>query len=179
MGRGTISNDNPSLTTRLVDGPNPQPVIVDSDLRCPLDCKLLTHSSCVRPIIFGIVQGGIEERQKKLESLGATVYLLEPASQMGGHGRVPLDAVFEKLFEVGYKSVMVEGGARILSSILECHRSMVDALVITIAPAFVGGLNAIKNPIVTTNDNLSRMCLQDTFVLESDIIACYGLKGLL
>ena len=41
VGIGTVLADNPLLNVRLVEGKNPQPVIVDSQLRFPLDANLL------------------------------------------------------------------------------------------------------------------------------------------
>ncbi len=41
VGIGTILADNPRLTVRHANGDSPQPVIVDSRLRFPLDAKVL------------------------------------------------------------------------------------------------------------------------------------------
>ena len=43
VGIGTILADNPRLNVRLAVGPHPQPVILDSQLRFPLDAKLLQN----------------------------------------------------------------------------------------------------------------------------------------
>ncbi|OUM60500.1 hypothetical protein PIROE2DRAFT_13739 [Piromyces sp. E2] len=50
IGIGTLLNDNPQLNVRQLSGfnnggnvRNPQPVILDSKLRFPLDCKLLNN----------------------------------------------------------------------------------------------------------------------------------------
>ena len=43
VGIGTILADNPQLTVRYLKGKDPQPVIVDSRLRCPLDARVLRH----------------------------------------------------------------------------------------------------------------------------------------
>ncbi len=45
VGIGTILADNPSLTVRYAAGKNPQPVILDSSLRFPLNANLLYQES--------------------------------------------------------------------------------------------------------------------------------------
>ena len=45
VGIGTVLSDNPRLTVRLVNGQNPRPIVVDSQLRIPLNCKLYNENS--------------------------------------------------------------------------------------------------------------------------------------
>ena len=44
VGIGTVLADNPSLTVRLVEGHHPQPIILDTNLRTPLDATLAGRS---------------------------------------------------------------------------------------------------------------------------------------
>jgi riboflavin biosynthesis pyrimidine reductase len=48
------------------------------------------------------------------------------------------------LAELGLNSLMVEGGASVITSFLA--QGLVDNLVLTIAPVFIGGLWAIEAP---------------------------------
>ena len=57
-------------------------------------------------------------------------------------GRLDLRIVLEALEFNGYRSLMVEGGARVIASFLEAR--LADQAVITIAPVWVGGLNAVE-----------------------------------
>lgn len=47
VGRGTIDADNPSLTVRLVRGPNPHPIVIDTHLAMRTDGKLMARNPVV------------------------------------------------------------------------------------------------------------------------------------
>ena len=135
IGIGTALSDDPQLSVRLVDGQQPQPVVVDSQLRLPLTAKLFTQPRL--PWIFTTPEAS-EKRQQALEAQGARVIRVE-ATQ---NGTVSLTAVLDFLYEAGLETVMVEGGARIITGFLVAK--LVDHMVITIAPKILGGLHAIE-----------------------------------
>lgn len=135
VGIGTVLADDPRLSVRLVEGSNPQPVIVDSHLRCPLDAKLFKNEKA--PWI-ATTEDADRRRQAALESAGARV-LRVPAE---GNGHVDIRRLLSLLAQLGVQSLMVEGGAAIISSFLAAR--LVDRLIVTIAPMLVGGLNAFE-----------------------------------
>jgi len=135
IGIGTALADDPQLSVRLVEGPQPQPVVVDCYLRLPLTAKLFNHER--PPWIFTTLDAS-EEKQKALEAQGARVVRLPAISE----GKVSLTAVLDYLYEEGLQTVMVEGGARIITSFLVAK--LVDHMVVTIAPKILGGLNAVE-----------------------------------
>ena len=136
VGIETVLADDPALTVRLVAGDNPQPVIVDSQLRTPLDARLLQRSGSAW--IATTTQRAQSPRRQLLEEAGARILTL-PA---GKKGRVDLAALLTCLDTEGIGSLMVEGGARILTSFLE--EGLADYAVITIAPVFLGGYQMIQ-----------------------------------
>jgi 3,4-dihydroxy 2-butanone 4-phosphate synthase/GTP cyclohydrolase II len=121
---------------RLVDGPSPQPVIVDSQLRCPVTARLLAGE--IAPWIATTKRASFE-CQQKLEAAGARVLRLPSTPS----GQVDLRHLLSDIAHLGIRSLMVEGGAAIISSFLADH--LVDRLVVTIAPLLVGGLNAVSH----------------------------------
>lgn len=135
IGIGTALADDPQLSVRLVDGPQAQPIVVDTHLRLPLTAKLFEQSRL--PWIFTLPQAS-EARQQALEAQGARVVRVAATA----NGTVSLTAVLDYLDQAGIQSVMVEGGARIITSFLTAK--LVDYLVVTIAPKFLGGLNALE-----------------------------------
>ncbi|CUS04778.2 Riboflavin-specific deaminase/GTP cyclohydrolase II [Candidatus Promineifilum breve] len=136
VGIGTVLADDPQLTVRLVRGPDPQPVIVDSRLRFPPWAKLLRGER--RPWI-ATTDAADPARQAALEAAGARVIRL-PAVP---NGMVDLTALLAYLARRHMRSVMVEGGATVISNFLAAH--LADRLVLTIAPMILGGLNAVAD----------------------------------
>jgi 3,4-dihydroxy 2-butanone 4-phosphate synthase/GTP cyclohydrolase II len=135
VGIGTVLADNPLLNVRLVEGKDPQPVVVDSQLRFPLEANLLQHHS-LSPWIATSAQAD-DGRQRELEAAGAHVMRLPTMAS----GLVDLSALLYRLGEVGINSVMVEGGARIITNFLT--RRLVDHVVVTVVPRLIGGLHAV------------------------------------
>jgi riboflavin-specific deaminase-like protein len=135
VGIGTILADDPQLTVRLAKGDNPQPVVVDSTLSCPLEAKLLKRKDKFPWI--AATDKAEAKRQTELEKAGAYVIRF-PEDE---NGLVPLLPLVQYLAEKGINSLMVEGGARIIGAFLSA--GLVDQAVITIAPCFEGGLPAV------------------------------------
>jgi 3,4-dihydroxy 2-butanone 4-phosphate synthase/GTP cyclohydrolase II len=135
VGIGTVLADDPQLTVRLVEGKNPRPVVLDSRLRTPLDCRLMGHP--VSPWI-ATLQGADPVKKAQLEARGARVLPLAAGEQ----GRVSLPATLAMLADQGLDSLMVEGGAQVISAFLS--QNLADILVLTIAPVFIGGLRIEK-----------------------------------
>ena len=136
VGIGTVIADDPQLTVRLVRGPDPQPVIVDSRLRFPAWARLLKGER--RPWI-ATTEAADPGRAAALEAAGARVIRL-PADP---GGMVSLPALLAFLHHAHIRSLMVEGGATVISNFLAAH--LADRLVLTIAPMLLGGLNAVAD----------------------------------
>ncbi|HUN21573.1 MAG TPA: RibD family protein [Anaerolineales bacterium] len=134
VGIGTVLSDDPRLTVRLAPGTHPQPVILDSFLRVPLNCKLLTQS---RPWLITTEQADIIRREQ-LRDMGAQVIV----ANRNGHGQVDLADALQQMARRGVRSVMVEGGSTVLTSFLQS--GLIDHLVVTVAPLVLGGLRAVN-----------------------------------
>jgi riboflavin-specific deaminase-like protein len=136
VGAGTIVADDPRLTTRLVEGPSPSRVVVDSTLRLPLSAKLLTDGAA--PTLLATTDRATPERRRVFATAGVDVLVL-PATP---HGRVDLGALLDELGRRGLDSLLVEGGAGLITALLREHR--VRRLVVSIAPIIVGaGIEAV------------------------------------
>ncbi len=129
IGIGTMLADNPSLTVRLVNGRSPQPIVLDSHLRTPIQYKVQN------PWIITTQQAD-STREQALTATGATIC----RGATNKNGRIDLDALLTLLHQKGIHSLMVEGGAEIITSFLTEQQS--NRLIVTIAPTFLGGLHS-------------------------------------
>ena len=137
IGIGTVLSDDPQLTARYYEGSNPRPVIVDSQLRTPVDAQLLVNPP-VQPII-ATTEAASEERIRELKDAGAKI-LVVPARD---DGRADLNSLLAELIALDISTLMVEGGARIITGFLA--EQLADSLILTIAPHLLGGLRGVRN----------------------------------
>jgi diaminohydroxyphosphoribosylaminopyrimidine deaminase/5-amino-6-(5-phosphoribosylamino)uracil reductase len=144
VGIGTVLADDPELTVRLVKGPDPLRVVVDTELRTPLEARVLAGGSAASTLI-ATGENVDKRRLSKIQNLGAEVLRL-PAASNGS--RVDLRCLLAELGRRGITSVLVEGGRRIITSMLTARA--VDRLVVVIAPKVIGqGTEAIGNLGIT------------------------------
>jgi 3,4-dihydroxy 2-butanone 4-phosphate synthase/GTP cyclohydrolase II len=143
IGIGTLLADDPRLTVRLVEGASPQPVIVDTHLRTPLNAQIWSH-----PLAPWIATVDVETPAANLlREQGARLLPLP----LDGENRVDMAALFANLGSLGIRSVMVEGGATMIESLL--RRQLVDYAVITVAPRYQSGTR-INGLTATTSVNI-------------------------
>mmetsp|Transcript_42648 Transcript_42648/g.104105 ORF Transcript_42648/g.104105 Transcript_42648/m.104105 type:complete len:351 (-) Transcript_42648:160-1212(-) len=137
VGVQTLINDDPSLTVRLCQGQNPQTVVLDTSLRTPLNSRLASSPSCVRPIVATAPPPRPSRHAGKargLEELGCSVM---PCA-VDSAGRISWASLLQGLSERGVENVMVEGGARVISSLVE--QGYADYAIVTVSPMYIGGL---------------------------------------
>ena len=138
IGINTLLTDDPQLTVRLVKGPNPQPIVLDSNLRIPSTARLLNRSD--QRCWLACINSNSSRKLRSSGDLGAEL-LYCGADRTG---RVNLPDLLALLGRKGIKSIMVEGGSQVITSFIESR--LVDKLIITIAPRLVGGLSALDRP---------------------------------
>jgi 3,4-dihydroxy 2-butanone 4-phosphate synthase/GTP cyclohydrolase II len=167
VGINTVLRDNPRLNVRLVPGRDPQPVVIDSRLRLPLDACLM-HDPCVRPIVFAGL-GASSMKERRLSAAGARVVRVAERDDR----LLDLAQVFARLRHMGIRSVMVEGGASIITSILMSR--LADQCLLTISPRFLGGLCAVQPRNGSEVDHLPRLknlhyqWLAEDLILHGDL----------
>ncbi|KAF7303231.1 Methionine aminopeptidase 2 [Mycena kentingensis (nom. inval.)] len=177
VGIATALNDDPQLNTRLLppsDQPRhlPRPIILDSSLRLPPTCKLLKNYAAGtgrRPWIIATrlslnadpeTANSWNARSDALIAAGAKILCIE-------RGPDNTLAALELLSAQGIRSLMVEGGARVIESFLRTE-NCVDTLIITTAPLLVGQQGVgyiVPSPSSRFRVSETRMEGKDTIVV--------------
>lgn len=158
VGVGTVLADNPRLTVRLVEGVQPQPIILDSKLRTPSDARCL-----IGPRPAWVATTAVDFAQRAaIETMGGRVFHL-PADEQG---QVDLWALLQMVAANGIRSIMVEGGATVINSFLQ--QRLANNAVVTIAPRFIGGLHVLANK--ATGGVSTSLRNPNSFQLGEDLI---------
>jgi GTP cyclohydrolase II len=152
VGIGTVLSDDPRLDVRLAAGSSPRPIVLDSRLRCPLTARCLETSR--RPIVVAADRAAAD-RRSALEARGVTILSIPSVEDNDSH--LDLAVLLDRLFAESIRSVMVEGGARVITSFLRAR--LVDRMVITIAPVLVGGLHGVVDLLADDTRHFPRLLL--------------------
>jgi 3,4-dihydroxy 2-butanone 4-phosphate synthase/GTP cyclohydrolase II len=137
VGIETVLADDPQLSVRHWPGRSPAPVVLDSQLRTPPGARVLGGVGVGRVVRIACTSVADEARVPALAERGAEVLRL-PA---WANGWVDLVALMDALGAAGVRRLMVEGGARVLTSFLRA--GLGDYAAVTVAPRFLGGLAAV------------------------------------
>ncbi len=187
VGINTVIADNPMLNCRL-DGNYHQPIriVVDSNLRIPIDSQLVKTAKEYRTIVacrhfdrseaersevekssLNVnKQKGFLDSQQTLEMRGLEV--IHCASK---DGHVDINDLMTQLGAHGIDSLLLEGGGTLNAAFLEA--GCVDEVWAFIAPKIIGGSDA-KTPVA--GKGIDRMCdaikLQDIDIqnINGDIL---------
>jgi GTP cyclohydrolase II len=134
VGVGTAIIDDPQLTVRMVPGPSPLRVVLDSTLRLPSTAHVLDDRAGTAVLT---TQQSTEERRAALRARFVGVHVVDT-----GPRGVDLASALQTLRELGVGSLLVEGGARVITSFFA--EKLVDRLVVGIAPTIMGaGIDAV------------------------------------
>ncbi len=130
-GIGTVLADDPLLTVRLDEEvKQPVRVVLDSQLRFPLQAKMLSRGGPV----WIATEKGHSGQQESLRRAGAEIVDLPP--QRGHAPGVDLDALLLALAEKSINEVLVEAGPTLSGAMIA--GGWVDELVVYMAPHLMG-----------------------------------------
>lgn len=127
VGKNTVLNDDPYLTTRFAEGKNPMRIIITgSDI--PFNYNIF--NSDARVVVFNPFKTEMKDHIHYIKFNGGNV----------------ISQILESLYKVGISSVLVEGGLFTLSSFIEAD--IWDEAQAFVAPELSFG-SGIKGPKIT------------------------------
>ena len=167
VGVGTVIRDEPALTVRMVSGASPTRVVLDSGLRIPVSAKVLGPDAATTIVT---TDRSDTRRQEELRQKGVRVEVVAENA-----GRVDLPAAFAVLRAAGTESILVEGGASVITALLA--GGLVDRVIVGIAPIMIGkGTEAVGDLGITEISNavqLEHRCIVpvgDDVLLAWDVV---------
>ncbi|KAK7927172.1 riboflavin biosynthesis protein Rib7 [Apiospora marii] len=191
VGVGTALADDPGLNCRIApadDGlpppQQPRPIIIDPRQRWAFTeqskvLQLARGGRGLAPYIL-IAAAGPEppaERKRLLEELGGK-YISVGGSGSASSSAMEWRDILRAVKSEGLDSIMVEGGGQVISSLLGApNAELIDSVIITIAPTWLGGgsvfvvparrLGADGNPVAA-----GRLVDTAWIPLGEDVVLC-------
>ena len=170
VGAGTVAADDPLLTVREVEGPNPVRVVLDPKGRLDGDRAIFRDNSA-RTLVIRRSSAG----QSGPTTHGNRIELPADApDELGAFCFAPA-AILEALRAQGLRRIMVEGGGLTVSRFLQ--GGTLTRLHVTVAPVIIGsGRHALMLPPVTSLDQALRPPCR-LFHLGDDILFDFDLSA--
>src|SRR5215468_3017144 len=149
VGARTVASDNPRLTTRLVEGPNPLRVIMDPARRLDASHRVFTDQEA--DTLYVCARSLLKAGEQRF-GCAAIVGIDDHAD---GPGSANVAALVGMLRSRGCSRIFVEGGGVTVSMFLEAN--LLDRLHMTVAPLIIGdGRPAIRLPARALLDDCHR-----------------------
>jgi diaminohydroxyphosphoribosylaminopyrimidine deaminase/5-amino-6-(5-phosphoribosylamino)uracil reductase len=161
VGVDTVIHDDPELTARLARGRNPVRIIVDSKLRIPQDATVLNNQKEATTLI-AVTSQSSEKKRSYFNERGIETVVIDEDSE----GRVDLGKLLIAMGKRGISSVLVEGGANIITSFVK--EGLPDRIVIITAPKILGkGIEAVGDLGIKSIDD-SIQCVPRRVIKKGD-----------
>lgn len=172
VGVETVIKDNPLLTCRIPNGKNPIRIVVDSNLRIPIDSNLIQTAYEV-PTIIVTTENAKNEAIKILEDKSVKVIIAKSKNN-----KVDLKDTMIKLGQLNIDSVLLEGGATLNFSAL--NENIVDKVQVYLAPKIIGGKDAktsVEGKGIAKLEDAFKLVDLETKMIGKDIFIEGYVKG--
>lgn len=192
VGVSTVLADDPALNCRI-DGAKsqPRPIIIDPHLRwVPKESDKVLETCRAGAGLAPFVLTAEEASSIPKDSLqvlerhgGKYIHLNSTPNTTTGRLRFTWHDIFETLRTEGLLSVMVEGGGQIINSLLHpSYHQLVDSVIVTIAPTWLGQGGVVVSPDRTVDQNgkpiaAARLDNVSWHPFGEDIVLCGSLNS--
>ncbi|KAA8650324.1 RibD family protein [Aspergillus tanneri] len=196
IGVGTAVADNPGLNCRIagVGGyggegltGQPRPIVIDPTARWDFteESKILVlarEGQGRAPYIITCVDSPPSAKRALLERHGGKYITLDVLTTDDGSHRIDWTVILQCLKNEGLSSVMVEGGGSIINSLLEpTSQQLIDSVIVTIAPTWLGQGGVVVSPKRRVDDEgaaipASRLTGVKWYPFGEDVVLCGKIK---
>ncbi|MFX1499027.1 MAG: 2,5-diamino-6-(ribosylamino)-4(3H)-pyrimidinone 5'-phosphate reductase [Promethearchaeota archaeon] len=136
VGKNTILKDNPKLHIKFYQHTGYYRIVVDSNLSIPIDSQIIDFKPEVYPTIICTTENVSKDRVNRYKAKNINIV------KSGKEQQVNIKILVEKLYNLGIKSILLEGGGNLNWSLLK--DDLVDELRIFLAPWIIGGKDSIS-----------------------------------
>jgi diaminohydroxyphosphoribosylaminopyrimidine deaminase / 5-amino-6-(5-phosphoribosylamino)uracil reductase len=161
VGAGTVKQDDPNLTVRLVEGRNPRRIVIDTCLSIKSTNKLYLNNSDKKLIIVTSVNNlNRKNKIKRLSNCGAHLIFVNEDEK----NRLNLKEVLKELGKLQISSILVEGGREVFTSFIK--RNLFDEILLFVCPKILGsglpvinhiGIKSIRNALKIKIGNFEKI----------------------
>ena len=134
VGKGTILKDDPKLHIKYYEHSGYYRIVFDSNLELPINSNVIKFMPELYPTIICTTENVSEDKIKLFESKGISIL------KSGKGTKVNILNLMPKLYDLGIKSILLEGGGTLNWSFVK--NNLIDEIRLTIAPWIVGGKKA-------------------------------------
>jgi riboflavin-specific deaminase-like protein len=167
IGVGTAIADDPQLTTRHVEGPNPVRVVIDPNGRLPADLAML-HDGAAPVLVVTCPGTQVPEGAKALEIACGPPDCAVP-------GNIEPEMIVQALAARGIHRLLIEGGAETLARFL--NASAIDELHLMVAPIVLGsGKTGLNLAPISELDEAMRPMVRTMRFKDGDMLCMCDLQ---
>jgi len=182
VGVGTAIADDPGLNCRISSATsNPRAIVIDPLARWSLteESKVLQLAKAgqgLAPFIFVSDAAEVSLESKEwLQRFGGKYVFVKSFMDGGGSVRFHWEDVLAAVQGEGLDSIMVEGGGQIINSLLTPpNNRLIDSVIVTIAPTWLGQGGVVVSPPRVEGEKAAPLRLTDVswHPLGEDVVLC-------
>ncbi|KAI3331510.1 bacterial bifunctional deaminase-reductase [Xylariaceae sp. AK1471] len=176
------SDDSSSGRGNAITTHQPRPIVIDPRLRWDFTAeskamRLAREGKGLAPYIVTLEREPPTHKRRILEDAGGKFITLDAghAHEVTGiHHRFDWHAILSAVRREGLRSIMIEGGGAVINSLLGENASLVDSVIVTIAPTWLGQGGVTVSPPRTAGADRPVARLNDTIwmPLGEDVVLC-------
>ncbi|KAI1133115.1 dihydrofolate reductase-like domain-containing protein [Nemania abortiva] len=176
IGDGGASDDT-------ITAHQPRPIVIDPRLRWDFTAqskvmRLAREGKGLAPYIITVETEPPTHKRRILEDVGGKFITLDGGrgddGKMGGTRRLDWRAILSAVQQQGLRSIMIEGGGEVINSLLGDNASLVDSVIVTIAPIWLGKGGVTVSPPRTGGADrpVARLSNTTWMPLGDDVVLC-------